>query len=196
MTDPETRDFYDRAAEDYAQRFAKVGKPDSDLQAFMGLLPAGGHVLDLGCGPGRSAKHMMEAGFRVDAADGSQGMVETARKLGVDAQLMTFDALNASGRYDGVFANFSLLHAPRKDIPAHLTRIHTALRQGGALHLGMKLGTGEARDKLGRFYTYVAQEELESWLTDLGFTLLGQRVFESRGMAGDMEPAIVMRAHA
>lgn len=197
MSDPETRAFYDQAAQKYAEKFQKPGKPDEDLLAFMKELPQAGHVLDLGCGPGRSARHMQDAGFKVTATDASQGMIDTARsKFGIEVERASFDDLTERNTFDGVFANFSLLHAARADIPRHLTQIHTALNKGGCLHIGMKLGEGEARDQLGRFYTYVTEDELTDWLSDLNFEPISKRVFEAQGMAGEIEPAIIMRARA
>ena len=36
-------------------------------------LPAGGDVLDFGCGSGWAAAHLRDAGFQVSAIDGSSG---------------------------------------------------------------------------------------------------------------------------
>jgi SAM-dependent methyltransferase len=195
--DRETLDFYDAAATDYADRFSSAGKPDGDLRAFMDALMPGALVLDLGCGPGRSAALLREAGFQVDAMDASKGMIRTAReRFGIEARLATFDMLDAETRYDGVWANFSLLHAPRAEMPGHLVRIRRALKPGGVLHLGLKLGEGEERDTLGRFYSYFSEAELTNWLTAAAFTIDHRRVFEATGMVGIPEPSIVLRAHA
>ena len=61
----------------------------------------------------------------------------------IDARLARFDELDAVARYDGIWANFSLLHAPRAEMPGNLARISRALRPGGWLHLGLKLGQGD-----------------------------------------------------
>jgi hypothetical protein len=60
----------------------------------------------------------------------------------------------------------------------------------------MKLGTGEKRDKFGRFYTYYTAEELEDILTQAGFTLTFQGSGQEKGLAGDVEPFIMIAAHA
>ena len=60
----------------------------------------------------------------------------------------------------------------------------------------MKLGTGEKRDTLGRFYTYYTAEELEDILTQASFTLTFQRNGQEKGLAGDVEPFIMIAAHA
>lgn len=194
-TDDETLAFYDRAAGDYADTFAGDDPADPDLRAFLDDLPRGARVLDLGCGPGQHAAAMIAAGFDVDAVDASAGMVAEAKaRFGVDARQATFAALDATAEYDGVWANFSLLHAPRAEMPAHIARIARALRPGGVLHLGVKEGAGEKRDHLGRLYTFHAEDELRGWLTDAGFTVTALRHGKGKGMAGTVDPFIILRA--
>ena len=194
--DRQTLDFYDRAAGDYADRCTN-GRPDADLLAFVGALPPGARVLDLGCGPGRSAAHFRDAGFQVDATDASEGMLRTARERhGIDARYATFDMLDAVAAYDGVWANFSLLHAPRSALPGHLARVHRALGPGGLFHIAMKTGSGARRDALGRHYTYYAIDELAALIADAGFTEAARRTGSGPGMAGADEPFVIMRAHA
>jgi len=194
MVDNKTIAFYDDAAGDYAAKFA-VSKPDAQLLAFMDLLPAGGDVLDLGCGPAFAPAHMRNAGFNLDPVDASAGMVTTANDLhDINARQMTFDQIDMIAAYDGVWANFSLLHADRTDLPRYLAAIATALRPEGVFHIGLKVGTGAARDKIDRLYTYVTVPELETLLTDAGLTPLATDLGEGMGMAGTIDPWVVMRA--
>jgi SAM-dependent methyltransferase len=194
--DDRTLGFYDSAAGAYADAFGP--RPaDADLLAFMDALPPGGRVLDLGCGPGHAAAAMVEAGFAVEATDASAGMIEIARtRFGLDVRQASFHDLDAVAHYDGVYANFSLLHAPRAEFPGHLARIHRALRPGGIFHLALKLGTGEARDRLGRFYSYYGSDELADLLASAGFTLDKRREYKARGMAGTDDDATTILAHA
>ncbi|MEO1275954.1 MAG: class I SAM-dependent methyltransferase, partial [Pseudomonadota bacterium] len=159
--DPETIRVYDGAAETYRARFGER-EASANLLAFAALLPAGGAVLDLGCGPGTSALHLQAQDFVVEGMDASSEMVAIARSAGISARQGAFEALDAVEAYDGVWANFSLLHAPRADLPDHFAAIRRALRPEGIFHIGMKIGTGHARDRLGRLYTYVGVEELSS----------------------------------
>ncbi len=73
-------------------------------------------------------------------------------------------------RYDGIWANFSLLHAPRADMPRHFAAIHRALKPGGLFQIALKTGTGEKRDPIGRYYSYYSEAELLHLLHDAGFT--------------------------
>lgn len=194
MVDDRTIAFYDAASFDYAEKFARF-KPDAQLLAFMALLPKGGHVLDLGCGPAFAAAHMRAAGFICDPVDASDGMIKTANDLhGIGARKLTFDEIDMIATYDGVWANFSLLHAPRAALPRYLKAIAKALRPDGIFHVGLKVGTGAVRDKIDRFYTYVTVDELNDLLTAAQFSVLATDLGEGPGMAGTVEPWVVMRA--
>jgi SAM-dependent methyltransferase len=194
MVDERTIAFYDSAADRY-DNLTKSGRPDADLLAFMELLPVGAHVLDLGCGPARASVHMRAAGFRPDPVDASKGMVTLANEAhDIGARLMTFDDLDAVAAYDGVWANFSLLHAPRADLPRHLAAIATALKPAGVFHIGMKTGTGEERDSIDRKYTYVTVAELADLISDAGMTVIATREGRDKGCAGTLDDFVIMRA--
>ncbi|MDD9717315.1 class I SAM-dependent methyltransferase [Dinoroseobacter sp. PD6] len=191
MSDPQTLAVYAREAERYRARFADKGA-DGHLQAFLDALPAGADVLDLGCGPGRAAALMQADGHRVVAMDATPEFVAQARALGVDARLARFDDLDAAAAFDGIWANFSLLHAPRAEMPGHLAAIARALRPSGLFHLGLKLGTGEERDALGRFYTYYTDAELQQLLTDAGLTVSHTDFGTGEGLSGRTDPFIIV----
>ncbi|WP_420326436.1 class I SAM-dependent DNA methyltransferase [Mameliella sp.] len=196
MTDRETIRIYDSRAQDYA-RVTASDAPDATLRAFIEALPAGAHVLDLGCGPGLSARHMVAAGCHVEAWDASAAMVELASaRPGVTARQADFDALEVVAAYDGIWANFSLLHAPREAMPRHLAAIHRALKPGGLFHIGVKSGSGSKRDNLGRLYTYYTEAELAGLLRAAGFTPGAFRHGEDLGLDNVMAPWITVTAHA
>jgi hypothetical protein len=67
-----------------------------------------------------------------------------------------------------------------------------ALRPGGYLYLGMKLGDGEARDAIGRFYSYVTRAELETMVLDAGLAVVDVEEGEGKGLAGTVDPFILM----
>jgi SAM-dependent methyltransferase len=192
--DARTLAAYGERAADYA---ALGLPPDAlpDLDRFMGCLPNGARVLDLGCGPGLFAGAMAARGARVEAWDASPEMVaRAASQPGVGARLAGFVDLEAAAAYDGVWASFSLLHAPRAAFPAHLRRIARALRPGGTLYLAMKTGTGEGRDSLGRFYAYQSGPELFGQLRRAGFRPRLLASGKSVGLAGTLDPFVTLLA--
>jgi predicted TPR repeat methyltransferase len=193
MSDAETLKVYAEKVDDYAKLVTR-GTPDRDLQDFIDGVPAGSRVLDLGCGPGNSAAMMMDAGLEVEATDASPEMIALAIEAGVAAELARFEDVDTIGRFSGIWANFSLLHAPKLEMPVHLARIAAALLPGGLLHLGLKTGTGEKRDHLGRFYAYYSEEELRDLLSAAGFEVSYVRHGSAPGLAGSNDPFIIMKA--
>ncbi|MDF0595485.1 class I SAM-dependent DNA methyltransferase [Psychromarinibacter halotolerans] len=195
MTGNPTLTVYDRMAEDY--RKMASGVEFAGLALFLKVLRPGSRVLDLGCGPGHESERIAAAGHDVLAVDGSAEMVAMAQgRPGVTARQALFEDIPTLGTFDGIWASFSLLHAPRGDFPRHLSQLHAAATPGAPFGLAMKLGDGEAPDSLGRHYTYHAEEDLRDQLAGAGFTPVDMRQGESAGLAGHPEPWIFLLSHA
>lgn len=102
-------------------------------------LPAGGRVLDAGCGPGLVSAALLDAGFRVVGVDLSREMVELARKRcaahGSRAeffQVSVFDRqLDAMGPFDGSLSRYVLHHV--EDPLGFVARQVELMRPGGVL---------------------------------------------------------------
>ena len=196
MSDPQTIGVYDARAAEYAAKTDQYNTTDPRLAAFIAACPAGGRVLDLGCGPGRAAAGMAQAGLVVEAVDASAAMVEMAgRHPGVTARQARFDEIAGTAAYDGIWANFSLLHAPRAEFPRHLAALHRALKPGGVFLIGLKLGKGAARDRIGRRYTYYSEEDLMDHLRTAGFTPTDVKHGSGEGLDGTTAPWISVLAH-
>ncbi|WP_288929797.1 class I SAM-dependent methyltransferase [uncultured Maritimibacter sp.] len=191
--DRDTIAVYDARSADYARMVSAWHTPGIDT--FIAAMPRPGHVLDLGCGPGLDARRMLDAGLNVDAVDASAQMVRVAQAAGVTARQALFDEIDGEDLYDGIWANFSLLHAPRAAFPFHLMALKRAIKPGGLLHLGMKLGEGEGRDGLGRFYTYYDEDDLVRHLTMTGCTPAARFRGVGKGLSGEESPWIWIHAH-
>ena len=64
---------------------------------------------------------MARAGLRVTATDAVAKMVDLIPEHPLITPLhATFDDISGTDLYDAIWANFSLLHAPRADMPRHL----------------------------------------------------------------------------
>jgi 2-polyprenyl-3-methyl-5-hydroxy-6-metoxy-1,4-benzoquinol methylase len=159
--DRATMSFYADQAAAYAAS-ARSG-PSRNLGAFLERLQPGARILELGCGDGRDSEAMLSRGFDVDATDGSEAMAKEAEiRLNRPVRVMRFDELVVEQAYDGVWANASLLHAPRPSLADVLSRIFTALRPGGFHFASYKTGEREGRDGLGRYFNYLSIAELEA----------------------------------
>jgi len=182
--DRETLDFYDGQAATYADYLATTARAPW-LERFIAHLPEGAAVLDLGCGSGWAAARLREAGFDVVAMDASAGLAaEATARYGIEVTVAPFEALDVEGVHDAVWASFSLLHDSRAAMPGHLARIRRSLRPGGLLYLGLKEGTGEHRDGLGRLYTYFGAEEVSGLLAAAGFREVEREIEAGRSYDG------------
>ncbi len=160
MSDPGTLEFYRSNAQSYA---AWAKGPSTRLIGFLGLLPAGASILELGCGAGNHAAEMLARGFALRATDGSPEMAEIAsRRLNHPVATMRFDELEEKEAFDGVWASACLLHVPKEELAGILTRIHRALKTGGVFYASFKAGDSDGRDSLGRYYNYVSEEWLRA----------------------------------
>lgn len=196
MSDPETLAVYNRQADDYAAMMRDYAAADPLICKFIEACPAKGHVLDLGCGPGGYAILMADAGLTVDAIDASQEMINRIpSQTGITARVGIFDDITGTDLYDGIWASFSLLHAPRADLSRHLAALRQALKPGGIFFIGMKMGVGGKRDDLGRYYEYYTKDELDTALQTAGFTPLNHWTGQGKGLDQTYHGWIVIHTH-
>lgn len=125
----------------------------AQLKRFLAYVPAGGTVLDWGCGSGRDAKELLDAGYEVTAADACAQLCERAGKLtGLSVRRQEFLELVDAGAFDGIWACASLLHLTPTELPRALELAGDALKDGGVLYASFKYGTHVGmRD--GRWFT-------------------------------------------
>jgi 2-polyprenyl-3-methyl-5-hydroxy-6-metoxy-1,4-benzoquinol methylase len=126
------RKFYEANASSFFA--ATVSVDMSSLRSkFLAHVPPGGHILDAGCGSGRDAKAFAQQGFRVTAFDASSALAQLATEhCGFPVQVRTFEDVDESAVYEGIWCCASLLHLPAADIPRTLSSLWHALKAGGA----------------------------------------------------------------
>lgn len=90
---------------------------------------AGERVLDLGCGDGVLTARLMESGCSVVGVDSSAAQVAAARARGIDARVLSGDALDYAQEFDAVFSNAALHWM--KAAPSVVRGVWRALRPGG-----------------------------------------------------------------
>lgn len=161
-----TTAYYDTHALEFCKNTAPVDM--SELYGpFLELVPAGGRILDAGCGSGRDSLAFLQRGFSVVSMDASVEMVKaTAALTRQDALLLRFDQIHFESEFDGIWACASLLHVSRRDLAAVLGRLTTALKINGVLYLSFKYGDAE-RFGHGRFFNDLTEILLRSFLADL-----------------------------
>ena len=174
-----TLDYYDEHARDYAEA-ASSADLGSLLGKFLECLPptkACGLVLDLGCGPGRDAKAMMEAGYDVEMIDGSAQMCRVARDLtGGVVRQMLFSELDDQDRFCGIWACAALLHVPKSDLDDVVGRCFDALKDGGVMYASFKRGERDGYSS-GRYFTDMASvDEAVELFEGCGFDVFDAEV--------------------
>ncbi len=110
-------------------------------------------ILDFGCGPGRDLKTFTAMGHVAIGLDGAATFVEMARaETGCEVWHQDFLALDLPAeRFDGIFANASLFHVPRAELPRVLRELHAALKPGGVLFCSNPRGSNEEGWNGGRY---------------------------------------------
>jgi 2-polyprenyl-3-methyl-5-hydroxy-6-metoxy-1,4-benzoquinol methylase len=128
---------YDRIAGAYLDRFGNSAVRKFWLDELTARLPAGGRVLDLGCGAGLPvARDLRRGGFDVTGIDGSTWQIELARRHVPGATFIQADMTSARfapASFDAVAAFYSITHVPRDEHPGLLQRIADWLQPRGIL---------------------------------------------------------------
>ena len=162
--DKQTLGYYDLNANAFVS-----GTLSADMQEtrsrFLSSLPKHSLILDFGCGSGRDTKAFLEAGYRVEATDGSEELCTRASAYtGLQVKKMLFNELGTCDRYDGIWACASILHLPKTELADVLRRIESALKPGGTLYASFKYGDYEGI-RNGRYFTNFTEESLKVFWT-------------------------------
>ncbi|KQV43340.1 MULTISPECIES: class I SAM-dependent methyltransferase [unclassified Rhizobium] len=166
-SDEKTLNFYASEAQVYASRPRAVAR---GLDGFLSRLPTSAKILELGCGGGQDSLAMLERGFDVIPTDGSPEMTAAAEHL-LDrpVAVLPFDQLDDVECFDGIWANACLLHVPRTELSAALSRIHRALKPAGIFYASFKAGDSEGRDRFGRYFNYPTADWLRLQYEESGW---------------------------
>lgn len=137
------------AYENYARHYAANVSPQpsesgaSALRRMADMLPSGGHVLDIGSGPGWDADFLEGLGVRVHRTDVTESFRDFQAERGqqVDALDVLTDEITET--YDGILMLCVLQHFERTELDGVLHKLVNALRDGGAMLLSHPLGQDE-----------------------------------------------------
>jgi SAM-dependent methyltransferase len=177
-----------------AERF-REGTRDHDVSQNIGALLE--HILgeppftilDLGCGPGRDLVTFAQLGHTPVGLDGAAPFVEMARAAcGCEVWLQDFLKLDLPAeRFDGVFANASLFHVPRQELPRVLSELFATLKQGGVLFSSNPRGDDVEGWSGNRYGVHFRLETWRGLLIDAGFTELAH-YYRPEGLPREQQP--------
>lgn len=165
------------------------------LRELAAHLPAGGSVLDLGCGAGVPAdRWLVDAGLDVTGVDFSEVQIRRARKLVLGASFLCADLTEidfAPASFDAIVSFYSLIHVPLEDQWELLPRLRRWLRPAGLFLaiVGASRWSGtEEYFGVPMFWDHADETTYLARLESEGFDTLWHRVIPE----GDVEHALVL----
>jgi ubiquinone/menaquinone biosynthesis C-methylase UbiE len=140
-------EIYDELAGEYALHY-ESGNPDKLLwDEFLKHVKRGSKLLDLGCGTGSTAKYFFQKGMRVEGVDLSPRMIAVASGRFPEIVFRREDIRKLRyppGRFDAVWAGYSLFHMPRNDFETVVAKTRRLLTVAGIFGLTMQEGNGDS----------------------------------------------------
>lgn len=181
---------YDRRADDFwrGTRDHDVSQNiDALLAHIQGSAPL--RILDFGCGPGRDLKALTDLGHVAIGLEGAERFAAMARNFsGCEVWQQDFLTLNLpSESFDGIFANASLFHVPRQELPRVLGELHATLRPGGVLFSSNPHGRNEEGWNGGRYAVYHSPDSWFERVAAAGFQPLAH-YYRPPGLPREAQP--------
>jgi cyclopropane fatty-acyl-phospholipid synthase-like methyltransferase len=203
MADPAQRiiGLYDENAEAWDGLRGSNLQEKEWLDRFLGFVPPGGSILDIGCGSGEPiARYLIERGFRVTGIDSSPSLIGICKKRFHDAEWLVSDmrTLDLGRSFDGVLAWHSFFHLTPEDQRPMFARFAAHAKEGAPLMFtsgprhGVAMGEWQGEPL---YHASLAPEEYRSLLAASGFEVESYKPGEpvaigpSVWMARQMSPA-------
>jgi len=172
--------YQGRAAQYRAASTSSSADVEAALDDLASRLAPGSRVLEIGSGGGRDALALEARGLSVRRTDITPAFVALLREAGHRADVLDplvedlTDGERGGQPYDAVWANASLLHVERADLPTVLSRLAATTRPGGWFRLSVKEGVGEGWSTHGsidapRMFTYWRAADLDALLPTTGW---------------------------
>lgn len=129
---------YNAISEDYQESYFENPLLYEAFDNFLAQLPAGGHVLDAGCGHGDPViTRLLEKGFQVSGTDFSPAMLKKARERFPQVTFYdkTTSEIDFEGEFDAACSFSSVLYLDPIDLYPSIYRLYRSLKPGGLLFL-------------------------------------------------------------
>lgn len=136
------QDSYRRIASEYKRKVKSHDLDHRFIEKFLSRFSPGRKILDLGAGTGIVSNEIQENHqLDVTAVDLSKEMVDLAKHNYPGLKVIKMDLRKLefpSSSFDGVFANYSLIHISESDVPSALEEIRRILKEFGYLYLALQ----------------------------------------------------------
>lgn len=177
MKTSDLAETYNRIADDWLTDHADDDWWVKGTRRFVEMLPAGGAVLDVGCGAGVKSRFLTSLGLKVTGIDVSKRMIELAKERVPEVEFRFLD-LREAGQlgqaFDAVFAQAFLLHVSKFEAVDVISRLTNVLKPGGYFYVAVKeVRPGQPNEEIKheddygypyeRFFSYYQLSELHNY---------------------------------
>jgi ubiquinone/menaquinone biosynthesis C-methylase UbiE len=181
------RSAYDKAAAAYGETYANEldGKPFDRLLLdwLAASMPAGGKLLELGCGPGHIGAYLAARSVSVEGIDLSPAMVVEARRRfpGIQFSVGDMTALAApDGGFAAAIAWYAIVNLELPDIRRCFAEVLRVLQAGGRFLLAFHAFDGQEWFELDEFFLpgnrldfrFHRVEEIKAIALEVGFAVV------------------------
>jgi cyclopropane fatty-acyl-phospholipid synthase-like methyltransferase len=175
---------YDNIAEQWHRNFRGQGYVDRTLDyvdKVLAGLPVGAQVLDLGCGTGNPiAKHIAGRGFRVVGVDQSKALLDIAKTVVPEAELIHADMIEIefTEKFAAAVAWDSVFHISRRHHARIYRKLAECLEPGARLLLSVG-GSGAEEDS--DFYSITSEMFGHTFFYDAYAPEIARKLLETAG---------------
>lgn len=156
-----TIDYYNSNAAQYFSDTVNVDMTEC-CDRFLKYVVPGGRIIDIGAGSGRDIKYFKDKEYTSEGIDASKEMCRLATEYtGIVVRCERIQDWYPQEKYDGIWANASLLHLTITEIEDFILRAVDYLNPNGALYISMKKGIQTGQDNNGRVFTDFSEEKVQ-----------------------------------
>lgn len=179
------RDWYDQHVDEYLQSGDVLFQDLLDV--FLGYVPEGGTILDMGSGTGRDVDYFHRHGYVATGIDLSEKMIDHAKK-NFSGTFVVGDFIDTGFEgqsFDAIWSSSALLtHLGCSDMDMALDEVARIVKVGGIFGGIVKAGPGGMIgefSKKGFVFNRYSEEELRNFLESKGIHVEFSKAFDHGG---------------
>lgn len=159
------RDFYDGSG-----NFFSAIPFDPILPELLLKYGKGHTILEIGSGPGGLAVFLRDRGYELTCLEPAKKLAKVAAEKGLNVYPLTIQEFQTDLQYDCLVAISSLIHVPKKELPAQIEKIANLLKSRGIFFVSFIEGDEEGFEdptKLGklRYFAKWSESDLHRLLS-------------------------------